>query len=107
METRSLSGGSVVTAGGNTLSAHPPDPSLVCGANTWDLLRICLQPITGRYPRREVAVPLLLQKYKGLGDRPVQRKRKTQYEVQSISKTLSIELLEHICTSLHASEGNE
>lgn len=107
METRSLSGGSVVRAGGNTLSAHSPDPSPVCSAKIWDLLRICLQPVTGPNPRREVAVPLLLQKFKSLGDRSVQRKRETQYEVQSISQTLSIELLEHVCTSLlRASEGN-
>lgn len=73
-------------ATGNGLLEHPSNPSF--------------------NPRCEIAVPALLEKCNALGRWSPTEKRKTQREVESISQTLSVELLEHIGTILlDASEG--
>ncbi|KAI6011406.1 hypothetical protein BKA83DRAFT_2817573 [Pisolithus microcarpus] len=62
----------------------------------------------GQNTCNEVEAPLLLQKCKVLGAWSLDEERNTRREVESISQTLSIGLLEHIRTSfLNAPEDND
>ncbi|KAI6147787.1 hypothetical protein BKA82DRAFT_4144198 [Pisolithus tinctorius] len=91
METRLHNGGSVGTAGGSGLPAHP-----------FNLLFNA---------RREVVVPRLLERCNVLGQQTgrsvLRAMRNAQDEVASISQTLGAGLLEHIrATLLDVCEGN-
>ncbi|KAI6110341.1 hypothetical protein EV401DRAFT_1994258, partial [Pisolithus croceorrhizus] len=65
-----------------------------------------LQPNTEQNQHGEVVVSLLVNKFERLHEHSYSEKSKTQIEVESIARTLSVGLLEHIFrTLLDASEG--
>ncbi|KAI6110435.1 hypothetical protein EDD16DRAFT_1240456 [Pisolithus croceorrhizus] len=93
---------------GNELSAHLSNPLFVSLTAAQNLLKRSHRSDAGENSRNEVKAPLLLKKCEVLQGKLSDETKKTRREVESISRTLSVGLLEHIRTSfLNASEDNQ
>ncbi|KAI6163933.1 hypothetical protein EDD17DRAFT_405947 [Pisolithus thermaeus] len=104
VETQLRSEGSA----GNELSAHLSNPLFVSLTAAQNLLKRSHRSDAGENSRNEVKAPLLLKKCEVLQGKLSDETKKTRREVESISRTLSVGLLEHIRTSfLNASEDNQ
>ncbi|KAI6167803.1 hypothetical protein EDD17DRAFT_1751214 [Pisolithus thermaeus] len=105
METRLRNEDSVGRAGGNGLSTRPPSLLSFSSAGL-RLFGDRLQPDTKQNQHCEAVASLLVNKFERLHEHSYSEKSKTQIEVESIARTLSVGLLEHIFSALlDASEG--
>ncbi|KAI6098678.1 hypothetical protein EV401DRAFT_2037458 [Pisolithus croceorrhizus] len=108
VETQLRSEVSAGTTGGNELSAHPSNPLFVGLTVARNLLKSSLRSDAGKNSRNEVEAPLLLRKCEALQRKLSDETKNTRSEVESISQTLSVGLLEYVRTSfLNASEDNK
>lgn len=88
-------------------TVHPPNPLCNGLTMTRNLLRSRLRSDVGQNARDEVEAPLLLKNCEVLRGESPDEAQKTRHEMESISQSLSVGLLEHIQSSfLDASEDS-
>ncbi|KAI6147717.1 hypothetical protein BKA82DRAFT_296126 [Pisolithus tinctorius] len=114
METQLCCEASAGPAGENRLSEQPSKRPFRSWVVTRNLFKCRLRSkarqnsAVERNPRHEVAIPLLVEKWKALGKgNNLIAKRELWRKVTSISQFLGIGLFEHICATLRASEDKQ